>query len=139
MATTAPAPSLPEPLPAPAAAPASGVVARAAGGPTLLDLLRASTDRHARRPALLIKPGFRTRVWTHGDLAEMAPKVARVLADAGLAKGDRVVIWAVNRPEWGLAYLGALHAGIERRAPTVARRSGAGLRRADPLPLGNAA
>jgi long-chain acyl-CoA synthetase len=112
MATTAPAPSRPEPLPAPAAAPASGVVARAAAGPTLLDLLRASTARHARRPALLIKPGFRTRVWTHGDLAELAPKVARVLADAGLAKGDRVVIWAVNRPEWGLAYLGALHAGI---------------------------
>jgi long-chain acyl-CoA synthetase len=35
-----------------------------------------------------------------------------VLTDLGLAKGDRVVIWAVNRPEWGLAYLGALHAGI---------------------------
>ena len=40
------------------------------------------------------------------------PRVARVLADHGLEQGDRVVIWAVNRPEWGLAYLGAVHAGI---------------------------
>ena len=113
MATTAPpAPSLPESLPAAAALPAAGVAVRESAGPTLLDLLRASTDRFATRPALLIKPGFRTRVWTHGDLGELAPKVARVLADAGLRKGDRVIIWAVNRPEWGLAYLGALHAGI---------------------------
>jgi len=83
-----------------------------ASGPTLIDLFAASTARYADRPALLIKPGFRTRIWTHGDLAELAPKVARVFADMGLARGDRVVIWAVNRPEWGLAYLGALHAGI---------------------------
>jgi long-chain acyl-CoA synthetase len=38
--------------------------------------------------------------------------VARVFDGMGLRKGDRVVIWAVNRPEWGLAFLGALHAGI---------------------------
>ena len=94
--------------PATAAAATGGV----ATGPTLLDLLRASTRRFARRPALLIRPGFRTRLWTHGDLAELMPKVARVFADMGLRKGDRVLIWAINRPEWGLAYLGALHAGI---------------------------
>jgi long-chain acyl-CoA synthetase len=86
--------------------------AAAAPGPTLLDLLRASMSRFAKRPALLIRPGFRTRTWTHGDLAEAMPRVARVFVGMGLRKGDRVVIWAVNRPEWCLAYLGALHAGI---------------------------
>lgn len=45
MATTAPpTPSLPEPLPAAAALPATAVAAREAAGPTLLDLLRVSTD-----------------------------------------------------------------------------------------------
>jgi hypothetical protein len=94
--TTQPAPSLPEPLPAPAPA-VVGIAAQETGATTLLDLLRASTARYAKRPALLIKPGFRTRLWIHGDLAELAPKVARVLADIGLGKGDRVVIWVPMR------------------------------------------
>jgi len=39
------------------------------------------------------------------------PRAARVLADAGVRKGDRVLIWGVNRPEYGIAFLAALHAG----------------------------
>ena len=31
--------------------------------------------------------------------------------DAGATRGDRVVIWAVNRPEWGLGFLALAHAG----------------------------
>jgi len=81
-------------------------------GPTLLELLQASMARFADRSALLIKPGFRTRSWTHGDLANAMPRVARAFSEMGLAKGDRVVVWAVNRPEWCLAFLGALYAGI---------------------------
>jgi long-chain acyl-CoA synthetase len=81
-------------------------------GPTIRQLLAEAFAKFADRPALLIKPGFRTRAWSYRDLAEQGPRVARVLADAGLQPGDRVMIWAVNRPEWGLAYLGALHAGL---------------------------
>jgi long-chain acyl-CoA synthetase len=111
MAASAP----PVPTPAEPSAQAASLppgTASPATGPTLLDLLRASMARFAHRPALLIRPGFRTRTWTHADLAQLMPKVARVLHEMGLRKGDRVVIWAVNRPEWGLAFLGALHAGI---------------------------
>jgi long-chain acyl-CoA synthetase len=79
---------------------------------TLIDKLRGAAERYGDRPALVIKPGFRTRTWSYRDLAEVAPKVARVFSDLGLQRGDRVVIWAVNRPEWGLAFLGAIHAGI---------------------------
>jgi long-chain acyl-CoA synthetase len=78
---------------------------------TVIDLLADAAARYDRRPALLIKPAFRTRRWRYRDLAQLAPRVARVLADAGVAPGDRIVIWAVNRPEWGIAFLGALHAG----------------------------
>jgi long-chain acyl-CoA synthetase len=95
---------------------------------TLVDRFREAAERYGDRPALLIKPGFRTRSWSYRDLAEVAPRVARVFADLGLERGDRVVIWAVNRPEWGLAYLGAVHAGIVlvpldvRSAPDFAAR-----------------
>ncbi len=78
---------------------------------TLLDLLEESARRYPDKPALLIKPAFRTRRWTYADLDELVPRVARVLAESGITRGDRVVIWAVNRPEWGIAFLGVLHAG----------------------------
>ncbi len=78
---------------------------------TVPALLTEAARRHDRRPALLIKPAFRTRRWRYRDLAALAPRVARVIADAGIEPGDRVIIWAVNRPEWGIAFLGAIHAG----------------------------
>ncbi|MEO8252442.1 MAG: AMP-binding protein, partial [Chloroflexota bacterium] len=79
---------------------------------TLVDLLRESAARYGSQPALLIKPGFRTRIWTYRDLADLAPRVARVLVDQGLERGDRVLIWGVNRPEWGIGFFGAVFAGL---------------------------
>ena len=78
---------------------------------TLQDLVREGARRHASRPALLIRPTFRTRTWRYRDLGERVPRVARLLADAGLTPGDRVILWAVNRPEWGLGFLAVAHAG----------------------------
>ena len=37
---------------------------------TLLDLVRSGGERFADRPALIIRPSFRTRILTHGDLAD---------------------------------------------------------------------
>jgi long-chain acyl-CoA synthetase len=78
---------------------------------TVVDLLRDATQRYDRRPALLIRPGFRTRRWRFRDLADQVPRVAGLLRDAGIGPGDRVIVWAVNRPEWGIAALAALWAG----------------------------
>jgi long-chain acyl-CoA synthetase len=78
---------------------------------TLNDILPASAERFSDKTALLIKPGFRTRAWTYRDLANVVPRVARYLADSGIREGERVLIWGVNRPEYGIAFLGALHAG----------------------------
>jgi long-chain acyl-CoA synthetase len=83
-----------------------------ATGPTLLDLLRDAAARFGDRPALLIKPGFRTRSWSYRDLAGLAPRVARILSEQGLERGDRVLIWGVNRPEWAIGFFGALFAGL---------------------------
>ena len=78
---------------------------------TLNEILPESARRFADKAAFLIKPGFRTRAWTYRDLADVVPRIARYFADAGIRKGDRVIIWGVNRPEYCIAFLGALHAG----------------------------
>ena len=74
---------------------------------TLVELVEEVGARFDRRPALLIRPSFRTRTWRYRDLARRpCPASARVLADEGFSPGDRVIIWSVNRPEWGIAFLG---------------------------------
>ena len=78
---------------------------------TLLDLVREGATRFDRRPALMIRPFFRTRTWRYRDLATTVPRAASVLRDAGLKEGDRAIIWSVNRPEWGIAFLATAHAG----------------------------
>jgi long-chain acyl-CoA synthetase len=78
---------------------------------TLNDIVPASAQRFPDKPVFLIKPGFRTRTWTYRDLADLVPRAARYLSESGIAKGDRVLIWGVNRPEYGIAFLAALHAG----------------------------
>ncbi len=78
---------------------------------TLNDILDASAERFGKKPALMIKPGFRTRIWSYRDLAELVPRVAGYLALSGIKRGDRVVIWGTNRPEYGIAFLAALRIG----------------------------
>ena len=77
---------------------------------TLVDLVQTGAVRFDRQPALLIRPFFRTRTWRYRDLGSTVPRVARVLHDAGVGEGDRVILWAVNRPEWGIAFFGILRA-----------------------------
>ena len=79
---------------------------------TVNDLLQAAVGRYASDRALLIKPAFRTRTWRYRDLGDQVPRVARALAERGLRPGDRVVLWAVNRPEWAVGFLAMAHAGL---------------------------
>ncbi|HUQ41149.1 MAG TPA: AMP-binding protein [Candidatus Limnocylindrales bacterium] len=78
---------------------------------TLNDIVEASAAKFGNKPALIIKPGFRTRTWSYRDLSEVVPRIARHLAESGLRKGDRVITFGVNRPEYGIAMLAALRAG----------------------------
>ncbi|MDR3356730.1 MAG: AMP-binding protein [Spirochaetaceae bacterium] len=50
-------------------------------------------------------------VWTFDRLAEESRRVARGLLKQGLCKGDRVALWAENRPEWIAVWIGAAIAG----------------------------
>ena len=61
---------------------------------------------------LVFDDGYRRRSHTYDGLGRAARGVARRLAAAGLRKGDKVVFWGENRPEWIACYWGCLLLGI---------------------------
>jgi acyl-CoA synthetase (AMP-forming)/AMP-acid ligase II len=50
--------------------------------------------------------------WTFAELRERALAVARAFVSSGFEPGERVAIWATNRPEWIEVQFGAAYAGI---------------------------
>ncbi|HKY22355.1 MAG TPA: AMP-binding protein [Vicinamibacterales bacterium] len=57
---------------------------------------------------LVYDDGFRARSYTYADCADAARGFAARLQGAGLRKGDKVVFWSENRPEWIIALWGCL-------------------------------
>ncbi len=78
---------------------------------TLAELLASAARRHGDKPALIIKPGVRDRVTTYAALDSAASRFARLLQDRGIGKGDRVLIWAPNMPEWVISFFGCMRVG----------------------------
>jgi long-chain acyl-CoA synthetase len=69
---------------------------------------------HAVKDAVLYRSGGQTEFirWTYARFGEECRRVAQGLLAAGLVKGDRVVLWAENRPEWMAVWMGTVIAGI---------------------------
>jgi long-chain acyl-CoA synthetase len=69
---------------------------------------------HAGRDAILYRSGKQREFtrWTFARYGEECRRIARGLLAAGLVKGDRVVLWSENRPEWMAVWMGTLIAGI---------------------------
>ena len=80
-------------------------------GKTVVDFLREKVDEHGNRDALLFKPGFRYLRWSYRRLWRESGQVAALLQRRGIGKGDRVVLWGPNCPQWVLAFFGCLRAG----------------------------
>ena len=80
-------------------------------GDTLVDFLQVAAESYGSRDALLFKPGFRYHRWSYRDVWESAGRVATLLQERGVKKGDRVIIWAPNSPHWVLALFGTIRAG----------------------------
>ncbi|WP_020133464.1 AMP-binding protein [Streptomyces sp. 351MFTsu5.1] len=83
------------------------------------DTIGASLDRAVAtwpdREALVDVPSGRR--WTYAQFGADVDELARALLGAGVVKGDRVGIWAVNCPEWTLvqyatARIGAIMVNI---------------------------
>jgi len=96
---------------------------------TLIDFFRDLTTVRERGPSsqhwpvgsfrdptraefLVHDAGYRVRRYTYGDVGRAARGFARKLDAAGLKKGDTVIFWGENRPEWIACYWGCLIAGV---------------------------
>lgn len=77
---------------------------------TLLDFFQDLAA--ARGDFLLHDDGYRARRYSYATVAAAARTFACRLQQAGLAKGDAVLVWSENRPEWIAAFWGCLLAGV---------------------------
>ncbi|MFJ1655772.1 AMP-binding protein [Streptomyces sp. NPDC088337] len=84
------------------------------GTPLLSDTIGANLDRavasFADREALVDVPSGRR--WTYAEFGAAVDEVARGLLAKGVARGDRVGIWAVNCPEWVLVQYATARIGV---------------------------
>ena len=74
---------------------------------TVPAVLAVTAARHGDQPAVL---DGATRL-SYAELADRAREFAAALVGSGVARGDRVAIWAPNSAEWVVAVLGTLEAG----------------------------
>jgi long-chain acyl-CoA synthetase len=77
---------------------------------TLVDFFQDLVQIHGT--FLAFDDGYRRREHTYADAGRAARAFAAKLGQAGLAKGDKVVFWGENRPEWVVCYWGCLLSGI---------------------------
>ena len=54
---------------------------------------------------------FEGKTWTYGDLNTRANRLANALKANGVARGDRIVLYLPNCPEFALCYLATLKVG----------------------------
>jgi long-chain acyl-CoA synthetase len=68
----------------------------------------------AARDAILYRSGKQREFtrWNYARWGDECRRIARGLLAAGLSKGDRVVLWSENRPEWMAVWMGTLVAGL---------------------------
>ena len=81
-------------------------------GDTVVEFLRNSVATHGPRDALLFKPGFRYQRWSYDRLWNESGQVATLIQQRGLTKGDQVLLWGPNSPQWVLIFFGCLRAGV---------------------------
>ena len=77
---------------------------------TLLDMFCAF--EHSQSECALYHDGYRTWKWRYGELGAAALWFAQRLDAAHVGKGDKVIFWSENRPEWLAALWGCLLSGV---------------------------
>ncbi|MDR0387310.1 MAG: AMP-binding protein, partial [Treponema sp.] len=82
--------------------------------PNFIAWLESGQQKWGNNKAIYYRSGKQKdfTIWTYNKLADECKRIARGLLAAGLTKGDRVVLWAENRPEWMAAWLGSAIAGM---------------------------
>ena len=77
---------------------------------TLIDVFHDFSHTHG--DFLVYDDGFRSRSYSYAETTTRAKHFAVRLDDLGLSRGDAVVFWSENRPEWIAAFWGCLLRGV---------------------------
>src|SRR5205807_4737162 len=64
-----------------------------------------------QEPAFAHRRGLRVARWSYAQTAKTARQFSRELEARGIGKGDRVLLWAENSPEWVASFLGCTLCG----------------------------
>ncbi|MFL6230883.1 MAG: AMP-binding protein, partial [Pyrinomonadaceae bacterium] len=78
---------------------------------TTINSFLADCATRGGRPALAHRRGRRVVRWTYARLAAESYRAARELEARDIAKGDRLLVWAENSPEWVAIFFGCLLRG----------------------------
>jgi long-chain acyl-CoA synthetase len=100
---------------------------------TLVDFFHDLAE--ARGAFLVHDDGFRSRTFSYREVGRAARGFAARLSDAGIRKGDKIVFFSENRPEWIVAFWGCVLGGavivpIDYRASSDFLRRVSGIVRA---------
>ena len=80
-------------------------------GSNLLELFGRTASRRGSAPCLWAKREGTYRPWSWQRVANEVRALARALRARAVAPGDRVLLFAENRPEWAIADLAIMAAG----------------------------
>ncbi len=76
-------------------------------GTSVYEVFEGICRKHPEKPALI----YLGRVFTYGELEELVARFSSSLSRMGLKKGDRVMIYLPNTPQWVIAWLSILRIG----------------------------
>src|SRR5256885_8283781 len=79
---------------------------------TVPALFQHTAARRPDQPALFFKAGERWVPINWSEYGRAVTRLGNALLAEGLHPQDRVAIWSANRPEWQIADLAILHAGL---------------------------
>ena len=75
-------------------------------------LLKWRADKLPDKVALQIKRQEGWVRYTYSDFYDLSRRIASSLWERGLRKGDHVILFSENQPEWGIAYFAASQLGL---------------------------
>ena len=86
------------------------ILADASPRQSLVDLFREFSKCQAE--CLQYDNGYRSWRYTYAQVGRAAHHLAARLREHNIGKGDKVIIWSENRPEWIAAFWGCVLAGV---------------------------
>src|ERR1700692_2158348 len=77
---------------------------------SLIDFVR-NYAANGNEAAVRHRRGYRMETWSYARIVQEASRLARELEFRGIVKGDAVLLWGENSPEWIVVFFGCLLRG----------------------------